>query len=85
MKLLDELRRGTVAHEVLTVDASAYFNRNTLSAYRSSLAPLGRPAKVSQISVDLIDGLHASIYELCWPGWNSSRSNALYRFRERLT
>ncbi len=67
-RLIDDLSRGAIDRSLLTTDASAYFTQRALAGYRASLAPLGKPRELNQVRADVIDKLHASIYELCWPG-----------------
>jgi len=47
-RVFDQLRGGTLDRALLTEDANYYFTPVTLDDYRSSLSPLGEPAKFEQ-------------------------------------
>lgn len=66
--IFDALRQGRIDRSRFTVNGNYYFTPTAVADYRSSLAPLGRPADFRQRSSKLRGGLTAEVYTATYPG-----------------
>ena len=63
-QIFEGLQRGTIDRSLFTPDANFYFNAQALADFSSSLAPLGPPTAVVQVSRSLRGGMVLRVYQV---------------------
>lgn len=69
--LFESFQQGKIDRSLFTPWCNAYFDRQTLQDFHTSLAPLGAPANVTQTSESLRGGMTFRAFRVTFP--NSSR------------
>ena len=63
-QIFEGLQKGTIDRSLFTGNANFYFNAQALADFSSSLAPLGPPTAVVQVSRSLRGGMVLRVYQL---------------------
>jgi hypothetical protein len=58
------LQHGTIAHELFSENALAYFSKDALTDFQSSLGPLGAPTEFVQTGQGLRGGMVLRSYRI---------------------
>lgn len=79
-ELFESFQKGKIDRSLFTPWCNAYFDAQAMEDFRTSLAPLGRPASVTQISDELRGGMTFRAFRVTFP--NSSRVLTITTYTE---
>jgi D-alanyl-D-alanine carboxypeptidase len=75
LELFEQFQQGKIDRSLFTPWCNAYFDEQALGDFASSLAPLGKPASLRQVSEDLRGGMTFRAFRVTFA--NSSRQLAI--------
>jgi D-alanyl-D-alanine carboxypeptidase len=80
LELFESFRQGKIDRSLFTPWCNAYFDGQALGDFASSLAPLGKPANLKQITEELRGGMTFRAFRVTFP--NSSRQVNITTYTE---